>query len=77
MTSTDGTDDAARTILEQLLIAYPAQFSVNELALVVGDPVATQDGLADLVAAGLVHERDDCYWPTRAAHRFGQLSDTP
>lgn len=43
-------------------------WSVNEIAREIGDVVATADGLARLIAAGLAHRiAEDFVWASRAA----------
>jgi hypothetical protein len=66
-------DRAQRVALDHLLDNDPAQLAEREVALVVGDAADTRDALLDLVAAGLAHERDGFYWPTRAAVAFARL----
>jgi hypothetical protein len=49
-------------------------WSLHELALELGDPLAAADAVAGLQAAGLVHRlRDDFVFATRAALRGNQL----
>ena len=51
----------------------PAPWSVREIALAIGDQVATEDSLVNLHAAGLVHRFGEFVFPTRTATRFNQL----
>ncbi|HYM46639.1 MAG TPA: hypothetical protein VES65_10850 [Solirubrobacteraceae bacterium] len=49
-------------------------WSVNEVALAIGNPVAAADAIANLQAAGLVHQTSDGFvFVTRAAAHFNEL----
>jgi hypothetical protein len=50
-------------------------WTVAELVLELGDPVATLDAVADLHRAGLAHRREDLIWPTRSAVAYHELVD--
>jgi hypothetical protein len=64
------TDDA---IMGLLLGEYSSLWTVAEIEREIGDPVATQDSLAGLYGAGLVHRLGDFVFPTRAAVRAARL----
>jgi hypothetical protein len=58
--------DAA--ILEALLDCEAQRpWSVDEIALVLNDPIDASDGLGRLVRAGLVHRHDGFVWASRSA----------
>jgi predicted transcriptional regulator len=48
-------------------------WSVNELALEIGDDHGVTDSLKRLHHAGLIHRCNDFAFPTRAARRFEEL----
>jgi hypothetical protein len=49
-------------------------WSVRELELEIGDPVAVADSLAHLYGAGLIHRCGEFVWATRAALYADQMS---
>ncbi len=59
------------------LISAPDEqrpWSVDEIAREMGDSNATEDGLARLYGAGLIHRCGEFVWATRAALRAEQIS---
>lgn len=76
----DARTEAA--VLHQVLRFHPIQLTVAELVREVGggspsyaERDAIERAVRDLVAAGLLHDRDTFVTPTRAAHRFSELLD--
>jgi predicted transcriptional regulator len=62
----DGDVDA--TVLDALLESGAQRpWSVDEIARVIGDPVAAADSLARLFRAGLIHRLDNFVFASRAA----------
>jgi hypothetical protein len=81
---TTGAEDAATesAVLLQVLDLHPTQVTVAELVRDVGgegggfaERDAVERAVRELVAAGLLHRRDELVQPTRAALRFNQLAD--
>jgi hypothetical protein len=70
------TDDIVdRGILGLLLNSEgPGLWLAEELALEVGDQLATTDSLTRLYAAGLIHRCQDFVFATCAAIRFDELA---
>lgn len=64
----------ARTILGLLLQPCEQRpWSVDEIELAVGDPLATVDALAELHATGLIHRWDGFVVATRPAIHMASL----
>lgn len=75
------TDALQASILSTLLLAYPGQRSVEEVARELTDRLddfAAYDdinnAIRDLVGAGLVHRHGQFLFATRAAARFDELA---
>jgi hypothetical protein len=69
-------DEAADdfTVLGLLLREGPPRpWSVDEITLEIGDPVKTQDALARLNGAGLIHRLDKFVFPTRPAVHYDRI----
>jgi hypothetical protein len=50
-------------------------WSVEEIAVALGDQVKAADAIIHLHAAGLIHRVDQYLWPTRPAARAIRLAD--
>lgn len=81
---TTAAEDAATesAVLLQVLHLHPTQVTVAELVRDVGgegggfaERDAVERAVRELVAAGLLHRREEFALPTRAALRFSQLAD--
>jgi hypothetical protein len=79
-THDDHEDLTASALLNVLLLAQPAQRSMDELVRELTecpDAFAERDrvenAIRDLVAAGLAHRHGDFVFATRAAVRFDEL----
>jgi Fe2+ or Zn2+ uptake regulation protein len=75
------TDTLQRSILQTLLLAHPAQRSVEEVLREITDRPdefsardAITNALRDLVGAGLVHRHGAFVFATWAAVRFHELA---
>jgi hypothetical protein len=69
-------DVVDRGILGLLLNSEgPGLWLTEELALEVGDQLATVDSLTRLYAAGLIHRCQDFVFATRAAIQFDALAE--
>jgi hypothetical protein len=74
-------DQAQLAVLHQLLLAYPAPFTLDEVVTALEEPFersfeetdGIQRAVRDLVCAGLLQERDGLVLPTRATFRFSEL----
>jgi predicted transcriptional regulator len=81
--STAAEDDATEAaVLQQVLTLHPTQVTEAELARELTpkeagfrERDAIDRAVRDLVAAGLLHRREEFVLPTRAALRFSQLLD--
>ena len=74
-------DLTQEAILAVLLTAHPAQRSIDELVREVAGSATTfakrdrvNNGVRDLVGAGLVHRHGQFVFASRAAVRFAELS---
>lgn len=70
----------ATAVLTHLLRLYPAPLSIEEVVRELTAPSpelddweATEDGIRELIAAGLLHRNGEFVFPTRAARRFDEL----
>lgn len=71
------SDDAlARAVLDLLTIDHPGHWSIAELARTVTprNPSGTEDAVASLHAAGLLHRCGEFVFATRAAHEAQRLA---
>jgi hypothetical protein len=57
-----------------MLLANEVLWSVDEVAREIGDRTATEDGIANLYGAGLVHRCGEFVFATRAAVRSAQIA---
>ncbi len=81
--TTAAEDDATEAaLLQQVLSLHPTQVTLAELVReLCGEAPgfrerdAIERAVRDLVAAGLLHHREEFVLPTRAALRFSQLLD--
>jgi hypothetical protein len=72
----DGLTEEARdnAVLNRMLLDRPSYpWSTDEIACELQDPLAAEDAVNRLVAAGLVHSLDGFVWPSRAARRAEQI----
>lgn len=76
-------DQLQRAVLDLLLIAYPAPFTLNEIVTALEHPFDPsfqerddiQRAVRDLTCAGLLRERSGTILPTRATARFRSLTE--
>jgi hypothetical protein len=52
----------------------PGLWSVDEIAIALGDKIKATDTIVHLHAAGLIHGLDQYLWPTRPAARATELA---
>jgi hypothetical protein len=62
------------SVLGLLLRDDPSRpWSVDEVALEIGDPIKAHDAIARLTGAGLVHRLDKFVFPTRPAVHYDRI----
>jgi hypothetical protein len=68
--------DLAEHVVLHLLLdeEHPGPWSEREIELTVGSELVTQDAIAALHSAGLVHRCHEFVFATRAATRFRDLA---
>lgn len=76
-------DQLQMAVLSHLLLAYPAQLTVDEITTAFMNPFEESfweaDGIRcavrDLVTSGLLRSHGECVVPTQATARFAALVD--
>ncbi len=68
-------EDALDWVILSMLLAQNTllPWATEEIAREIGDPVTTEDSIARLYGAGLVHRLNGFVFPTRAAVRLDAL----